>query len=118
MNKRILLCVDADLSPITQHALRTIGEFAEEVAPRVRLVLLHVIPLTQAVATHPGMYVGQVLPVEVTSLQRSQAEEMLRRARLLLLKQGVEPDRVETMVRIGIPADEIARVARESGVSC
>src|SRR2546429_1294036 len=104
MNKRILLCVDADLSPITQHALRTIGEFVEQVAPRVRLVLLHVIPLTQAVATHPGMYVGQVLPVEVTSLQRSQAEETLRKASMILRQQGVEPGQVETMVRIGVPA--------------
>ena len=118
MNKRILLCVDAELSPITQHALRTIGEFVGQEAPRVRLVLLHVIPLTQAVATHPGMYVGQMLPVEVTALQRSQAEEMLRKARGLLLQQGVELGQVETMVRVGVPADEIVRVARESGVSC
>jgi hypothetical protein len=35
MNKRILLGVDADLSPITQYALRAIGEFIEQAAPQV-----------------------------------------------------------------------------------
>ncbi len=113
MNKRILLGVDADLSPTTQYALRAIGEFIEQAAPQVHLILLHVIPLTQVVTMHPGMYVGQVLPLAPTSSQQEQAEDVLHKARLLLQQQGFSLDHVEEIVRTGAPADEIVKAARE-----
>jgi nucleotide-binding universal stress UspA family protein len=117
MNKRILLGVDPDLSAATQHALRTIGEFIEQAAPNVHLILLNVIPLTQVVTMHPGMYVGQVLPLAATSTQQAQAEEVLHRARILLQQQGIALDHIEGVVRTGVPADEIIKAAREFHVN-
>lgn len=117
MNKRILLGVDADLSPTTQHALRSIGEFIEQAAPQVHLILLNVIPLTQVVTMHPGMYVGQVLPIPATSSQQAQAEEVLRKARMLLLQQGIALEQIEEVVRTGAPADEIIKAASEFQVN-
>jgi nucleotide-binding universal stress UspA family protein len=113
MNKRILLGVDADLSPTTQSALRAIGELIEQGAPQIHLILLNVIPLTQVVTMHPGMYVGQVLPLAPTSSQQAQAEDVLRKARLLLQQQGISLEHVEGIVRTGAPADEIVKAARE-----
>jgi nucleotide-binding universal stress UspA family protein len=117
MNKRILLGVDADLSPTTQSALRAIGEFIEQAAPQVHLILLNVIPLTQVVTMHPGMYVGQVLPLSPTSSQMAQAEDVLHKARLLLQQQGISVEHIEGVVRTGAPADEIVKAAREFQVN-
>jgi nucleotide-binding universal stress UspA family protein len=117
MNKRILLGVDPDLSAPTQHALCTVGEFIEQAAPNVHLILLNVIPLTQVVTMHPGMYVGQVLPLAATTTQQAQAEEVLRKARILLQQQGIALEHIEGVVRTGVPADEIIKVAREYHVN-
>jgi nucleotide-binding universal stress UspA family protein len=117
MNKRILLGVDANLSPTTQQALRSIGDILEFVAPQARVVLLNVIPVPQLVTTHPGMYGGQVLPNLVADSQRQQAEEALRKARLTLQRQGIPLDRTEAIIRSGAIADEIVKAARELRVS-
>ncbi|QBD81432.1 universal stress protein [Ktedonosporobacter rubrisoli] len=117
MNKRILLGVDADLSLTTQQALCMIGEFIEQAAPHSHLILLNVIPSVQVVATHPGLYVGQVLPAVAPATQRGQAEDVLRKARIILQKQGIELPYTECIVRSGAPADEIVRAARELHVS-
>src|SRR5258708_3682429 len=98
MNKRIFLGVDANLSPTTQQALRSIGDILEFVAPQARVVLLNVIPVPQLVNTHPGMYGGQVLPNLVADSQRQQAEEVLRKARLILQRQGIPLDRTEAII--------------------
>jgi len=45
MNKHILLGIDAPISPATKQALRSIGNFVEQNAPLLHLVLLHVIPV-------------------------------------------------------------------------
>jgi hypothetical protein len=46
-------------------------------------------------------------------MQRELAEQALHRARLTLQKQDIVPERVELLLRSGIPADEIVRVASE-----
>lgn len=117
MNKRILLGVDADLSSTTQFALRSVGEFIEQAAPQVHLILIHVIPITQVVTMHPGMYVGQVLPVTTSPSQQEQAEEILRKARALLQEQGIGLSHIEGIIRTGAPADEIVKAAKELHVS-
>jgi nucleotide-binding universal stress UspA family protein len=113
MNERILLGVDADLSSTTQHVLRVVSEFMEQAAPQVYLILLNVIPLAQPVTTHPGLYVGQMLPANPSTWQRTQAEEALRKARIILQQQGIALDRTEGIIRVGAPADEIVKVAKE-----
>lgn len=113
MNKRILLGVDANLSPTTQQALRSVGEVLEFAAPQAHVVLLNVIPVPQLVTTHPGMYGGQVLPNLVADSQRQQAEEVLRKARLILQQQGIPLESTEAVIRSGATADEIVKVARE-----
>jgi nucleotide-binding universal stress UspA family protein len=117
MNKRILLGVDADLSPATQHVLRTVGALLDEAVPQARFILLHVIPLSQVVTMHPGMYVGQVLPLMATPAQQARAEESLRQARTLLQQQGIALDHIEGIIRTGAPADEIIKAARELHVN-
>ncbi|GHO74277.1 hypothetical protein KSD_20480 [Ktedonobacter sp. SOSP1-85] len=113
MNSCIVLAIDTDLSPTTLHALTSISAFLEQSAPTVRLLLLHVIPLTQVVSAQPGMYVGQVFPGTATTAQREHAQAVLYKARLLLAQQGISMERTEGVVREGLPADEITRAARE-----
>jgi nucleotide-binding universal stress UspA family protein len=113
MDKRILLGVDATISPATQRALYTIGEFISQAAPQLRLILLNVIPLPAVASPSPGMYVGHFQSLSVTPEQRTQAEDILRKARSELQRQGVSSAQVEVLIRVGIPADEIVRAARE-----
>jgi nucleotide-binding universal stress UspA family protein len=117
MNRRILLGVDADLSPTTQYALRVISEFIAQAAVPVRLTLLNVISITQVAAAHPALYTGQVMPLIAPSVQRERAEEVLHRARLILQRQGIDWEMIDEMVRLGSPADEIVKVAKELQVS-
>jgi len=113
MDKRILLGVDATMSPATLRALHTMGEFIAQAAPQVRLMLLNVIPLPAVASPSPGMYVGHFQSLSVTPEQRTQAEDILRKARSELQRQGVSPAQIEVLIRVGIPADEIVRAARE-----
>ena len=113
MNERILLGIDADLSPTTQHTLRTVSEFIEQAAPQVYLILLHVIPLAQPVITHPGLYAGQAFSINPSPWQRTEAEDALRKARIILQQQGIALDRTEGIIRVGAPADEIVKAAKE-----
>jgi nucleotide-binding universal stress UspA family protein len=113
MKKRILLGVDADLSPTTQQALRAVGDVFAQCSPYLSLTVLTVIPLVQTITTTPGMFVGQALPLAVTEEQRSQAEGLLRKACRFLEQQGIEPECMQQMMRVGVPAEEIVKVARE-----
>src|SRR5258708_29762799 len=113
MNKRILLGIDAPISPATQQALRTMSEFVEQAAPQVHLVLLHVIPIPAIASPALGMYVGHMQPTLFTYEQRAQAEDALRKARTELQKCGIAPDQIETQIRLGVPADQIVKSAKE-----
>jgi len=113
MNKHILLGIDAPISPATQQALRLMGEFVEQAAPEVRLFLLHVVPMPPLSAPVLGMYIGHVLPPLFSDEQRLQAEEVLQKARIELEKQGIASGQIETLIRTGVAADQIVRVAKE-----
>ncbi|HJT57282.1 MAG TPA: universal stress protein [Ktedonobacteraceae bacterium] len=113
MSKRILLGVDAPLSPATQHALRTVSEFIEQTSSRVELVLLHVIPVPYIASPSLGVYAGQVQTTSITTEQRVQAEHILRQASTALQKQGIDGDSIETRIRLGVPAEGIVKGAKD-----
>jgi nucleotide-binding universal stress UspA family protein len=113
MNKRILLGVDAPISPATQHALRSMSEFVEQAAPSLQIVLLHVIPIPYFSSPTIGMSAGHMQPTFFTSEQRSLAEEALRDASAELLKQGINASQIETLIYTGVPADQITKAAVE-----
>src|SRR5437868_15507203 len=117
MSKRILLGIDTNFSPTTQHAVRAVGEFMEQTTSQLHLVLLSVIPVPSMTSPSLGMYVGHLLPMSITPEQRSQAEDDLRRARTELQKAGVFAEQIEVLIRIGIPAEEIVKVAKELQVT-
>jgi len=113
MNERILVGIDADLSLATQQTLRSVGELFEPAAPQLYVVLLNVIPMPQMVVAHPGFYMGQALPIAPSAWQRTQAEEALYKARAILQEYGIAPDHIQMIIRTGVPAEEITKVARE-----
>lgn len=113
MDRRILLGVDADLTPITQQALRAVGALFAQTVPSVSLIVLTVVPALQTMTTNPGMYVGQILPLAMTPEQRQQAEELLSKACALLEMQGMETEHVQRVIRLGIPLEELVKVAQE-----
>ncbi len=108
MNRRIVVAIDADISRQTQHVLRVASSLLELSSPRLGVVLIHVIPLPDVTPSKFGM--SRVAP---TAQQREVAEHALHRARLLLQKQGIVSERIELLLRSGIPADEIVKVAKE-----
>src|SRR2546423_3313373 len=113
MNKRILLGIDTDLSPSTQYALRITSELLEQSSPELRLVLLHVIPVPIDTTPTWGKSMGAFYFLPPTTQQRLQAERALHRACTAVQQQGIAPGRVEILQRVGTPADEIVRAARE-----
>ena len=113
MNKRILLGIDTNFSPATQQALHTVSEFMQQAAPLLRLILLNVIPIPAIASPSLGLYAGQFQSLSVTIEQRTQAEDILWRARAELQKHGVASEQIEVLIRVGLPADEIVRVAQE-----
>ncbi|HBE25925.1 MAG TPA: hypothetical protein DDW33_09590 [Ktedonobacter sp.] len=118
MNKRILLGIDTNISPQTQRALHTVSAFMEQGASQLlHVVLLTVIPVPYMTSPSLGMYVGHLLPMSITSEQRSQAEDDLRNARAELQQAGVFPEQIEVLIRVGMPAEEIVKVAKELQVN-
>lgn len=113
MNKRILLGIDTNISATTRQALRSITDLMESAAPYLHVVLLTVIPVPYMSSPSLGMYTGHMLSPSTTLEQRSQAEATLQRVREELQTKGIAPERIETLVRVGNPADEIVKVARE-----
>ncbi len=108
MNRRIVIAIDADLSPHTQHMLCIASSLLEVSSPQLGVVLLHVIPVPDMTLSKFGM--TKVAP---TGEQRELAEQALYRARIELQKQGIVPERIELLLRSGAPPDEIVKAARE-----
>lgn len=108
MNRRIVVAIDADISPGTRHVLRIASSLLELSAPQLGVVLLHVIPLPDMPPSKFGM--SRVAP---TAEQREVAEHALHRARIELQKQGIVPEQIAMLLRSGIPADEIVKAAKE-----
>ncbi len=118
MNKRILLGIDANLSPPTQYALRAASEFLQQPTSDLRLVLLHVIPVPYDTSFAWGKSMKSSKPWSPVTQQRLQAEHALWSARTALQQLGISPERIELLLRVGTPADEIVKAARELDVSC
>lgn len=117
MKKRILLGVDAPISPGTQQALRAMTTFVEEISPQLSLVLLHVIPVPALPSPTFGAYGGHMQLQSLTDEQRERGETALRRARAELQDHCFAAQQVEMMLRQGEPAEEIVRVAHELQVA-
>jgi nucleotide-binding universal stress UspA family protein len=114
MNKCIVLGIDAPLSPATRQAIRTITELIGPLAPRVRLILLHVISIPYVTSPALGMYSGQLQPDLATAEQRMEAEKVLASVRSMLQESMADTLRIDICIRLGSPADEILKVARET----
>jgi nucleotide-binding universal stress UspA family protein len=108
MNRRIVIAIDADLSPHTQHMLCVASSLLERTSPHVDAVLLHVIPVPELPRSKFGR--ARIAPTE---RQRELAEQALHRARLALQQQGIVPERIELLLRSGAPHDEIVKAASE-----
>jgi nucleotide-binding universal stress UspA family protein len=108
MNRHIVVAIDADIAPHTQHMLRVASSLLDLCAPQLGVVLLHVIPVPDIPASKFGT--ARIAP---TAEQRKLAEHALHRARTQLQQQGIVPGRIELLLRSGTPADEIVKAARE-----
>ncbi len=117
INKRILLGIDVNLSPPTQHALRTVSELLRQSTPDLQLVLLHVIPVPYDTSLAWGKSIGFFRPFPPITQQRMQAEHILWKARTFLQQQGIAPERIVWLQRVGTPAEEIVKAARELDVN-
>lgn len=116
LNKRILLGVDVNLSPPTQHALRTVSDLLQQSTLNLQLVLLHVIPVPDDLSPAWGKSIGSIRPFAPITQQRLQAEHTLWKARTILQERGIASERIVWLQRVGNPADEIVKTARELGV--
>ncbi len=116
MHKQILLGVDAPISPATQQALRAVCEFIEQAAPEIHLLLLHVIPVPNISSPSLGMYVGHMQSAPYTADQRVLGELALLRASAELENRGLRPSQIETLLRMGTPAEETIKVAKETQI--
>jgi nucleotide-binding universal stress UspA family protein len=114
--RRILLGVDGNLSPATQHALDTASVLLQLSPADAQLILLHVIPSPYDITFTWGRSFGPARPFPPVAQQRQQAEHVLWRARTLLRQKGIAPARIEWLQRVGTPADEIVKLAEELGV--
>ncbi len=108
MNRRIVIAIDADLSPYTQHMLSVASSLLERSIPHLGAVLLHVIPVPDIPQSRFSM--TRIAP---TAGQHELAEQALHRARLALQQQGITPERIELLLRSGTPPDEIVKAATE-----
>jgi nucleotide-binding universal stress UspA family protein len=111
--RHLLVGVDAPLSPVTQDALRQLAAFFAPDAAHLHLLVLTVIPLPVSTGRYAALY-----PLSPTREQRAQAEEALRLAREVLSHGGLALARIETLIRMGAPADELATLARRRRVDC
>jgi nucleotide-binding universal stress UspA family protein len=118
MDKRILVGIDMNFSPPTQYALRAASELLWQPTPDFRLVLLLVIPVPYDTSLAWGKSMKPSHPWPPVTQQRFQAEHALWRARMALKQWGISPERIELLQRVGTPADEIVKAARELNVSC
>jgi nucleotide-binding universal stress UspA family protein len=116
MSRCILVGVDATLSLSTWSALESVCQCLEQSPSECHLLLLHVIPVPSDPAPRWGRPIGSVSTLPPTQRQLHEAKYVLLRARALLGQLGVPLASVELLVRTGIPAEELARVARERDV--
>src|SRR6266487_5662016 len=118
MTQQILLGVDMDLSPATQTMLQTAKSFLVQLAPQQQALLLAVIPVPYDTPSSLGRFRGQAPSWSATNAQRIQAKHTLQLAQAMLVQGGIAVSRLETLVREGVPAEELVKVATERQVAC
>jgi len=119
MNPQVLLLgVDMDLSPATSAMLHVARNFLAQLAPESRALLLTVIPVPYDSPSSLGRFRGQAPSLSATTGQRMQARQALHRAQAVLIQGGIAPGRLETLVREGVPAEELVKVASARQVAC
>jgi len=111
--RQLLVGVDAPITPPTQYALRTVGAFFAPYAAHLHLLVLTVIPTLYPAGRYRAQY--SLLP---SREQRALGEETLRTARATLEHDGLALAQIETLIRVGSPADELAAVAGKRHVDC
>lgn len=116
MSQRILIGVDASLSPPTRSALELACQVLKQDVSTGHLLLLHVIPVPIDPTPRWGKAPRSWSYLPPTSSQLCQAHHVLQQARALLGQRGIPLASIELLVRAGTPADELARVAREQHV--
>ena len=113
MGMRFLLGIDTTFSPTTQQMLRSVSEFLEPCSPQQRLAQLTVIPVPYSAAPSLGRWSLSPRPLPPTMEQRTSAERALRKAQVMVQQHSFAVDRLEKLIRVGTPADEIVSIARD-----
>jgi nucleotide-binding universal stress UspA family protein len=114
----LLLAVDMDFSPATCAMLLTARSWLLELAPQGQALLLTVIPVPSDTPSSLGRFRGQAPCLAATPTQRSEARHTVQQARAMLVQEGIAPGRLETLVREGVPVEELVQVATERQVAC
>lgn len=117
MDKRILLGVDASYSMTTQYAIQTVVDLFERTTPSFSILLLHIIPHLHIATEYPHHFVDHYDLTSPTAEQRTLAEEVLAKASAALQQQGFDQHHIELITRVGSPADEIVKIAKERHVN-
>jgi nucleotide-binding universal stress UspA family protein len=112
-DRQLLVGVDAPITPSTQYALRTLGAFFAPYAAHLHLLVLTVIPTPYPAGRYTAQY-----SLSPSREQRALAEETLRTALATLEHDRLALAQIETLVRVGSPADELAAVAGKRRVDC
>lgn len=112
-DRYVLVGVDAPITAATQYTLHTVDTFFAPYTAHLHLLVLTVIPLPYSAGRHAAYY-----PSSPTREEQMQAEETLRTACAALQHNGMSRAQIETLVRVGTPADELARVANKRHVDC
>jgi len=111
--RRLLVGIDAPLTAATRHALDTAGEFFAPYSVHVGFLLLTVIPVPYG----GGRYTPPV-PLPPTSAQRKQAMKALQLASASLQEHGITRSHIETLIRVGSPAEELVSVVSQQRIDC
>lgn len=111
--RQVLLGVDPELSAMTRHALHTAGAFFASSTGETHFLLLNVIPLPLVTGRygHPSLLVP-------TTGQRVLAAEALHIASAILQHHGIPRSHIETVIRVGRPADELLSMAHQRQSDC
>jgi nucleotide-binding universal stress UspA family protein len=118
MNTSFLLGIHETNTPTTQHLLRIVSEFLEQFSSHLSLFLLTVIPVPYIASPALRSVRGPMRLLPPTIEQREQAERTLRMAQRALLQQGIAPEDLKVLLRVGVPADEMVKAAGELHVGC
>ncbi len=114
MHQRILVGVDAAVSLPTQLALCTVSTCLATASPQLHVILLHVIPVPALILRTLAPSMRQPhLVAPPTGGQQTQGEHALWCARTLLQQRGIAAERIEVLLRVGTPTDELVKAAEE-----